>query len=58
MVFAGDASSAEKRAKTWTGDEMAAWFDANGRITRAAVRDTVIDGDQGWRNPMTEDIHQ
>ena len=37
---------------------MAAWFDANGRITRDAVRGMIVDGDQVWRNPLTEDFLQ
>jgi hypothetical protein len=48
----------EKQARTWMSDEMAAWFDANGRITRDAVRGMIVDGDQVWRNPLTEDFLQ
>lgn len=48
----------EKQARTWMSEEMAAWFDANGRITRAAVRGMIVDGDQVWRNPLTEDFLQ
>lgn len=44
----------EKQAREWMSEEMAAWFDANGRITKRAV----VDGLAGHRNPMTEDFLQ
>lgn len=37
----------EKQARTWMSDEMAAWFDANGRLTKAAVRGMIVDGRSG-----------
>jgi hypothetical protein len=46
----------EKQARRWMSDEMAAWFDANGRITKAAVRAMIRDGDQVLRDPMTRDF--
>lgn len=48
----------EAQARTVMSDEMAAWFDANGRLTKKALRQSILDGSGVWRNPMTGDFLQ
>lgn len=47
----------DKQARTWMSDEMAAWFDANGRITRDSVRQMVTEG-TFTKDSMAEDFLQ
>ena len=47
----------DKQARAWMSDEMAAWFDTNGRITRDAVRTMITEG-TFKKNPMAEDFLQ
>ncbi|AER47561.1 head maturation protease [Mycobacterium phage DS6A] len=48
----------EATARKWMSDEMAEWFDQNGRITRAGLRAAVLDGRGSWRSALTEDFLQ
>lgn len=48
----------ETRARAVMSDEMAEWFDVNGRLTRQALRRSILDGSGVWRDPMTGDFLQ
>lgn len=48
----------DARARTVMSEEMAAWFDANGRLTRSALRQSILDGSGVWRDPMGRDFLQ
>lgn len=48
----------ERTARAWMSDEMAEWFDENGRITKAQLREAILSGRANWRNAMTEDFLQ
>lgn len=50
----------DRRAREVMSDEMAAWFDENGRLTRQVLRQMVLDGNTNWRayNVMGEDYLQ
>jgi hypothetical protein len=48
----------ETTARKYMSDEMAEWFDQNGRITRQGYKDAVLAGRGGWRNAMTADFLQ
>lgn len=51
-------SMSDRDARKYMSDEMAEWFDQHGRITFMAYRQSVLDGKDVWRNPMTEDYLQ
>lgn len=48
----------EAQARKVMSDEMAAWFDQNGRLTKSALRESILSGSDVWRNPMTADFLQ
>jgi hypothetical protein len=48
----------EVKARAWMSEEMAAWFDQHGRITRAALRQSILDGNPIWRSALGEDFLQ
>uniref|UniRef100_A0AAU8GQ46 Capsid maturation protease n=1 Tax=Mycobacterium phage Pharb TaxID=3136626 RepID=A0AAU8GQ46_9VIRU len=49
----------ERDARKYMSEEMANWFDENGRLTFMAYRQAVLDGHEGrWRNAMTPDYNQ
>ncbi|QTF81618.1 MuF-like minor capsid protein [Mycobacterium phage Juliette] len=48
----------ERTARAWMSDELAAWFDENGRITKQLLRDAILSGRANWRNPLQEDFLQ
>lgn len=48
----------EAAARKYMSEEMAAWFDQHGRLTRAALRESVLSGKGNWRNPLTADFLQ
>ncbi|AJD82229.1 hypothetical protein PBI_KESHU_9 [Mycobacterium phage Keshu] len=48
----------DRDARKYMSDEMAEWFDQNGRLTFMAYRQSVLDGTGRWRNAMTEDYLQ
>ncbi|ASR77942.1 head maturation protease [Mycobacterium phage Bella96] len=48
----------ETTARKYMSEEMAAWFDEHGRITRAGLKEAVLSGSGNWRNPMTADFLQ
>jgi hypothetical protein len=48
----------EAQARKVMTEEMAAWFDVNGRITKRSLRESILSGSQVWRNPGTEDFLQ
>ena len=46
-------------ARKWMSDEMAAWFDANGRLTRPILREMILRGDYSGRfNQQGQDYLQ
>ncbi|AVO25799.1 MuF-like minor capsid protein [Mycobacterium phage Paola] len=51
-------SMSDRDARKYMSEEMAAWFDDNGRLTFMAYRQAVLDGRGNWRNPLTEDYLQ
>ncbi|ASM62514.1 MuF-like minor capsid protein [Mycobacterium phage AlleyCat] len=51
-------SMSDRDARKYMSEEMAAWFDENGRLTFMAYRQAVLDGRGNWRNPLTEDYLQ
>ncbi|AKF15186.1 hypothetical protein SEA_SHEDLOCKHOLMES_9 [Mycobacterium phage ShedlockHolmes] len=48
----------ERDARKYMSEEMAEWFDQNGRLTFMAYRQSVLDGTGRWRNAMTPDYLQ
>ncbi|AKF14441.1 capsid maturation protease [Mycobacterium phage FlagStaff] len=50
----------EAQARKVMSEEMANWFDANGRITLSVMRQMILDGDENFRRRtvMTEDFNQ
>ncbi|QJD50411.1 MuF-like minor capsid protein [Mycobacterium phage Chris] len=51
-------SANETTARKYMSEEMAAWFDEHGRVTRAALREAVMAG-RGWKQgAMTADFLQ
>lgn len=48
----------ETTARKYMSEEMAEWFDQNGRITRAGLKEAVLAGRGNWRNAMTADFLQ
>ncbi|APD18180.1 MuF-like minor capsid protein [Mycobacterium phage Hammy] len=48
----------ERDARKYMSEEMANWFDENGRLTFMAYRQSVLDGTGRWRNAMTPDYNQ
>ncbi|QFG11431.1 head maturation protease [Mycobacterium phage Ekdilam] len=48
----------ERDARKYMSEEMAQWFDDNGRLTFMAYRQSVLDGTGRWRNAMTPDYNQ
>ncbi|AHY26830.1 MuF-like minor capsid protein [Mycobacterium phage ZoeJ] len=48
----------ETTARKYMSEEMAAWFDQHGRLTRAGLRESVLSGNANWRNPLTADFLQ
>lgn len=48
----------EATARKWMSPELAEWFDQNGRLTKAALRNMILDGRDTWRDPMTRDFLQ
>lgn len=55
LWYAGEAT-----ARKHMSEEMANWFDANGRITLPVMRQMILDGDDNFRRRtvMTEDFNQ
>lgn len=51
-------TASEATARKWMSEEMAAWFDQNGRLTKAALRQAILDGSGRWRDAMTRDFLQ
>jgi hypothetical protein len=50
-------TASESTARAWMSEEMAAWFDQNGRLTKSALRQSILDGSGVWRDPMTQDFN-
>lgn len=50
----------EAKAREVMSEEMANWFDANGRITLPVMRAMILDGDENFRRRtiMTQDFNQ
>ncbi len=48
----------EATARSLMSEELAAWFDANGRLTKSAMREMILDGRDTWRSSMTSDFLQ
>ncbi|QAU05023.1 putative capsid maturation protease [Mycobacterium phage Henu3] len=48
----------ERTARAWMSDELAAWFDENGRLTKQLLRESILSGRANWRNPLQEDFLQ
>lgn len=48
----------DAKVREVASEEMLAWFDQHGRLTRQALRAAVLDGTTLWRNPMGEDYLQ
>lgn len=48
----------DAKVREVASEEMLAWFDQHGRLTRSALRSAVLDGTTLWRNPMGEDFLQ
>ncbi|AFN37800.1 head maturation protease [Mycobacterium phage MacnCheese] len=48
----------ERDARKYMSEEMANWFDQNGRLTFMAYRQSILDGTGKWRNAMTPDYNQ
>ncbi|AHB79540.1 MuF-like minor capsid protein [Mycobacterium phage Validus] len=48
----------ETTARKWMSEEMAAWFDEHGRITRAGLREAILSGRGNWRSALTADFLQ
>lgn len=48
----------DARARKVMSEEMANWFDANGRLTRSALKQSILDGSGVWRDPMTRDFNR
>ena len=47
----------ESSARKWMSEEMARWFDENGRLTKSALRAMILDGRSTWRDAMTRDFN-
>ncbi|QBI95991.1 MuF-like minor capsid protein [Mycobacterium phage MissDaisy] len=48
----------ERTARAWMSDELAEWFDENGRLTKQLLRESILSGRANWRNPLQEDFLQ
>ncbi|ALF01383.1 head maturation protease [Mycobacterium phage Enkosi] len=48
----------EVTARKYMSEEMAAWFDENGRITRAALKEAILSGRSWKKSALTEDFLQ
>ena len=46
----------EATARKWMSDEMAEWFDINGRITRQQLRESILSNNPVWRNQSVGDF--